>query len=135
MRPELLNGYQSLFDASIFHAVWRNIDPEPQFYPQPLTDLDETTLPIVRAKNFDNVIRNMRALYEEELGQTILVVPDCMTLGHAPGWFSKQSLLWLNHFYKIILIFFFFRNKRIQSGAGTNEIIIHVATWRCGSMP
>lgn len=84
-RTELLNGYQSLFDASIFHAVWRNIDPEPQFYPQPLNDLDETTLPIARAKNFDNVIRNMRALYEEELGQTILVVPDCMILGHAPG--------------------------------------------------
>lgn len=83
--PELLNGYQSLFDASIFHAVWRNIDPEPQFYPQPLTDLDESAIPIVRAKNFDNVIRNMRALYEEELGQTILVVPDCMVLGHAPG--------------------------------------------------
>lgn len=89
-RPEVLNGYQSLFDASIFHTVWRNIDPEPQFYPQPLTDLDETTTPIVRAKNFDNVIRNMRALYEEELGQTILVVPDCMTLGHAPGMYLKN---------------------------------------------
>lgn len=87
-RPEILNGYQSLCDASIFHAVWRNIDPEPQFYPQPLTDLDEATIPNVRAKNFDNVIRNMRALYEEELGQTILVVPDCMTLGHAPGLYS-----------------------------------------------
>lgn len=91
-RPELLNGYQSLFDATIFHAVWRNIDPEPQFYPQPLTDLDETALPIARAKNFDYVIRNMRALYEEELGQTILVVPDCMILGHAPGKKSHQTI-------------------------------------------
>lgn len=91
-RPELLNGYQSLFDATRFHAVWRNIDPEPQFYPQPLTDLDETALPIARAKNFDYVIRNMRALYEEELGQTILVVPDCMILGHAPGKKSHQTI-------------------------------------------
>lgn len=84
-RPELLNGYQSLCDATIFHAVWRNIDPEPQSYPQPLTDLDETAIRNARAKNFDCVIRNMRALYEEELGQTMLVVPDCMILGHAPG--------------------------------------------------
>lgn len=65
--------------------------PEPQFYPQPLTDLDEATIPIIRAKNFDNVIRNMRTLYEEELGQTILVVPDCMTLGHAPGCYFYFS--------------------------------------------
>lgn len=98
-RPELssgslghdsLNGYQSLTDATIFHAVWRQIDPEPQFYPQPLTDLDEASIPNARIINFDNVIRNMRALYEEELGQTILEVPDCMTLGHAPGLFISN---------------------------------------------
>ncbi|XP_031635774.1 daple-like protein [Contarinia nasturtii] len=100
-RPEHLNGYQSLFDASIFHAVWRNIDPEPQFYPQPLTDLDDTAIPIVRAKNFDNVIRNMRALYEEELGQTILVVPDCMTLGHTPE--SKAGLEQMKLLFTLLL--------------------------------
>lgn len=84
-RPELLNGYASLFDAFIFHAVWRIIDPEPQLHPQALNDLDEASIPNARAKNFANVIQNMRNLYEEELGQTILVVPDCMILGHTPG--------------------------------------------------
>lgn len=119
--------------------MWRNIDPEPQFYPQPLTDLDDATTPIVRTKNFDNVIRNMRALYEEELGQTILVVPNCMTLGHAPGLFfsSKHSLflllLRLSQFYRTIFIYFCL--KRIQSWAGTNEIAVHIAARCCGSMP
>lgn len=90
-RPELLNDYQSLLDASAFHIVWRHIDPEPQFSPQSLTDLNQTALANARAENFDSIIRNMRAFYKEELRQTIHVVLDCMTLGHAPGEYIKRK--------------------------------------------
>lgn len=84
-RPEILSGYPSLLDATIFHVVWRQIDPEPQYHPAKLVNVDETALPNARAKNFDYVVRNLKALYEEELNQTLLAIPDCLVLGHAAG--------------------------------------------------
>lgn len=41
----------------------------------------------------------MRALYVEELGQTILVVPDCIILGHAPGMAPVYKFSNDNFFY------------------------------------
>ena len=38
-----------------------------------------------RCRNIDAIVRNLRALYEEELCQTVLVQPDCYILGHNPG--------------------------------------------------
>ncbi|XP_037719108.1 girdin isoform X2 [Drosophila subpulchrella] len=83
-RAELLTGYTSLLDGHIIHSVWLQIDPEPQNNPSELSDLNGKSLSIARAKNFECIVRNLKSLFEEELGQTILVLPDAFTLGHHP---------------------------------------------------
>ncbi|XP_017000818.2 girdin isoform X3 [Drosophila takahashii] len=83
-RAELLAGYTSLLDGHIIHSVWLQIDPEPQNNPSELNDLNGKSLSIARAKNFECIVRNLKSLFEEELGQTILVLPDAFTLGHHP---------------------------------------------------
>lgn len=83
--PEVLSGYQSLLDGFILHSVWLQIDPEPQHQLNKLDAIDELSLANARARNFDCIIRNIKILFEEELGQTILVLPDCSILGHSPG--------------------------------------------------
>ncbi|KAJ6636380.1 Protein Daple [Pseudolycoriella hygida] len=83
-RPEILTGYQSLLDGTILHSVWLQIDPEPQNHPTKLENIDDLTLANARAKNFDIIVKNLKALYEEELNQTVLVLPDCSILGHKP---------------------------------------------------
>ncbi|KAH8380337.1 hypothetical protein KR009_010072 [Drosophila setifemur] len=89
-RAELLAGYTSLLDGHIIHSVWLQIDPEPQNNPSELNDLSGKSLSMARAKNFECIVRNLKALFEEELGQTILVLPDVFTLGHHPE--SKNGL-------------------------------------------
>lgn len=84
-RPEILTGYQSLLDGTILHSVWLQIDPEPQNHPTKLENIDDLTLANARAKNFDIIVKNLKTLYEEELNQTVLVLPDCSILGHKPG--------------------------------------------------
>lgn len=88
-RPEILSSYSALFDGSIVHSVVLQIDPEPQHHPSKLVGLDGTLLANARAKNFDVIVRNLRNLYEEELGQYILRLPDCALLGHRPD--SKEG--------------------------------------------
>lgn len=85
-RPEILTGYQSMLDGTILHSVWLQIDPEPQNHPTKLENIDDLTLANARAKNFDIIVKNLKTLYEEELNQTVLVLPDCSILGHKPGW-------------------------------------------------
>lgn len=41
-------------------------------------------------KNFDAIVKNVKALYDEELGMTLLVVPECICLGKAPD--SREGL-------------------------------------------
>ncbi|KAH8302375.1 hypothetical protein KR044_005857 [Drosophila immigrans] len=90
-RAELLAGYTSLLDGIIIHSVWLQIDPEPQNNPSELlTDLSGSSLSIARAKNFECIVRNLKSLFEEELGQTILVLPDAYMLGYYPE--SKHGL-------------------------------------------
>lgn len=89
MRPEILSSYSALFDGSIVHSVVLQIDPEPQHHPTKLVGLDGALLANARAKNFDVIVRNLRNLYEEELGQYILRLPDCALLGHRPD--SKEG--------------------------------------------
>ncbi|KAH8339783.1 hypothetical protein KR074_006977 [Drosophila pseudoananassae] len=89
-RAELLAGYTSLLDGHIIHSVWLQIDPEPQNNPSELNDLNGKSLNIARAKNFECIVRNLKSLFEEELGQTILVLPDVFILGHHPE--SKSGL-------------------------------------------
>ncbi|XP_075160706.1 protein girdin isoform X1 [Haematobia irritans] len=89
-RPEILSGYSSLLDGHIIHSVWLQIDPEPQNIPGNITEHSGDALCIARAKNFECIVRNLKTLFEEELGQTILVLPDCYILGYGPE--SKQGL-------------------------------------------
>lgn len=82
--PELLTGYSSLLDGFILHKIWQQIDPQPQYIPVILDNFQGTILSNGRAKNFDLIVRNIKCMYEEELGQTILMLPDCSVLGNFP---------------------------------------------------
>lgn len=73
--------------------MWLQIDPEPQNHPGKLENIDDLTLANARAKNFDILVKNLKTLYEEELNQTVLVLPDCSILGHKPGWFVLHFIL------------------------------------------
>ncbi|XP_059621753.1 girdin [Phlebotomus argentipes] len=83
-RPEILSGYTSLLDGAIINSVVLQIDPEPQHHLVKLIGLDGVLLANARARNFDAIVRNLRNLYEEELGQRVLILPDCSVLGHSP---------------------------------------------------
>lgn len=88
--PEILCGYSSLLDGSILYSICVQIDPEPQHSLVKFNDLDGIALMNARAKNFDAIVRNLKSLYEDELGQTLLELPDCNTLGYSPE--SKSGL-------------------------------------------
>lgn len=89
-RPETLCGYVSLLDGQIIHNVWLQIDPEPMHHPMEINDLSGLSLCIARTRNFDVIVRNLKQLFEEELKQIILQLPDCFVLGYYPE--SKQGL-------------------------------------------
>lgn len=82
--PECVNGYPSLYNGDILHQVYLQIDPEPSFHITKLTGLEDQALILGRVKNFDAIVKNVKALYEEELAMTLLVVPECICLGKAP---------------------------------------------------
>lgn len=100
-QPELLSGYSALLDGRILHSVWLQIDPEPANHPANLDNVDETFIGNARSRNFDSIIKNLKGLFEEELGQTVLVLPDCATLGHSPGLFFSQIIL--NTIYYLLI--------------------------------
>lgn len=81
-----------MLDGTIINNVWLQIDPEPQHQVLPLigNHVEGQSLCIARAKNFECIVRNLKSLYEEELGQTILILPDSYVLGFAPE--SKNGL-------------------------------------------
>lgn len=64
--------------------MWLQIDPEPQNNPTEINGNTGVSLCIARARNFECIIRNLKSLFEEEFGQTILVLPDSFTLGYHP---------------------------------------------------
>lgn len=84
-RPEQLSGYQSLLDGHLIHSVWLQIDPEPNLHLSKVIDEEGIHLANARSKNFDAIVRNIKSLYEEELMQTVLILPDCYILGQNPG--------------------------------------------------
>ncbi|XP_058826174.1 protein Daple-like [Topomyia yanbarensis] len=83
-RHEIIAGYVSLLDGTILHTVYLQIDPEPQYHPVKLKSVEGLSLITSRSRNFDAIVRNLRNLYDEELGQTILALPDCSILGQSP---------------------------------------------------
>ncbi|KAL1138828.1 hypothetical protein AAG570_008890, partial [Ranatra chinensis] len=46
--------------------------------------------PALRTRNMDCIVKNIKALYEEELCQLVVVLPDCGRLGREPD--SKEGL-------------------------------------------
>ncbi|XP_028160156.1 protein Daple [Ostrinia furnacalis] len=82
--PDLITEYASLFNGDILQQVYLQIDPEPSFHITKLAGLEEQALILGRVKNFDAIVKNVKALYEEELGMTLLVVPECICLGKSP---------------------------------------------------
>ncbi|XP_058057657.1 girdin [Anopheles bellator] len=96
-RHEIIAGYVSLLDGTILHTVYLQIDPEPQNHPAKIRNMEGLTpLATARTRNFDAIVKNLRNLYDEELGQTILTLPDCSILGHSPetrGGLEQMKLL------------------------------------------
>ncbi|CAG4930092.1 unnamed protein product [Colias eurytheme] len=82
--PETNLEYSSLFNGDILHQVYLQIDPEPSFHITKLAGLEDQALILGRVKNFDAIVKNVKNLYDEELGMTLLVVPECICLGKAP---------------------------------------------------
>lgn len=113
-RPELFAGYSSLLDGQLLHAVWLQIDPEPSYHLSKILDTDGHNSAYARSKNLDSIVKNIKNLYEEEFGQTVLAVPDCFILGKNPGkwhfafvshslFFFAFSVLVFIHFFKIAI--------------------------------
>lgn len=67
------------------NSVCLQIDPEPQHHLVKTANLEGLALAQARSRNFMSIVLNLKALYEEELGQTLLVLPDCSVLGRNPG--------------------------------------------------
>ncbi|XP_041979739.1 girdin [Aricia agestis] len=87
---ETIKEYSSLFNGDILHHVYLQIDPEPSFHTTKLSGLEDQALILGRIKNFDAIVKNVKNLFEEELGMTLLVVPECICMGKAPT--SREGL-------------------------------------------
>lgn len=89
-RPEILTEYSSLWNGEAFYEIVLQIDPEPPHQTTSLDGLEGQALLAAKIKNFDCIVKNIKALYEEELGQTLLMVPECMTVCKTPE--SKEGV-------------------------------------------
>ncbi|XP_072394977.1 uncharacterized protein Girdin isoform X2 [Diabrotica undecimpunctata] len=89
-RPETLQVYETFFDGAPINEVLLQIDPEPS-QPVPSTsNLQGLSITAARTKIFHCIIKNIRTVYEDELGQIVISVPDCVILGRAPA--SQNAL-------------------------------------------
>ncbi|XP_068086065.1 girdin [Anabrus simplex] len=78
--------YEELTDGVLLYEVLLQIDPEPLHHGV----VPSLGNPLVRIRNMDIIVKNIKALYEEELCQVVLVLPDCVKLGREPE--SKDGL-------------------------------------------
>lgn len=84
-KPETLQVYEAFFDGAPINEVLLLIDPEPS-QPIPTTiNLPGLSIVAARIKIFHCIIRNIKNIYEEELGQVVLSLPDCVILGRSPA--------------------------------------------------
>jgi len=84
-QPNRLNVYEDLIDGTLLYEVLLLIDPEPLYHAIVPGQND----PLIRIQNINCILKNIKMLYEEELGQVILTMPDCLRLGREPC--SKSS--------------------------------------------
>ncbi|XP_012258487.2 girdin isoform X3 [Athalia rosae] len=78
--PDTVVSYHDLVDGVVLHDVFLQINPEP------LHDgvVPSVGNPVIRTKNLDVIIGNVKQFYEEELGHLVLVLPDATKLGKDP---------------------------------------------------
>ncbi|KAK9498382.1 hypothetical protein O3M35_003028 [Rhynocoris fuscipes] len=84
--PMCLTDYDDLADGVLLHGVLLLIDPEPVHHGVG----PSLGNPSLRTKNMDCIIKNIKTLYEEELCQLVLKLPDASILGRQPE--SKAGL-------------------------------------------
>ncbi|XP_065199970.1 girdin [Planococcus citri] len=81
-----LQNYDDLTDGTLIHQVFLLIDPEPVHHVVVPSLRNSHT----RIRNLSCIVKNIKVLYEEEYGQLIVALPDCVTLGQKPE--SKEGL-------------------------------------------
>ncbi|GJQ74421.1 hypothetical protein Trydic_g21291 [Trypoxylus dichotomus] len=89
-KPEALQVYDTFFDGSPLNEVLLRIDPEPSHPVPTITNLQGLSIVVARIKIFHSIIKNVKSIYEDELGQFLIALPDCVVLGKSPG--SQQAL-------------------------------------------
>lgn len=77
--------FDNFFDGGPITEVLLQIDPEPSQPVPSLSNLQGVHITFARIKIFHSILKNIKSIYEEELGQVIISLPDCVTLGRAPG--------------------------------------------------
>ncbi|XP_026276832.1 girdin [Frankliniella occidentalis] len=75
--PKCIMNYEDLIDGMVIHEVMLQINPEPE-HDGVMPSMGN---PATRIRNLDIILKNMKAVYEEELCQTLLMVPDCVEIG------------------------------------------------------
>jgi hypothetical protein len=135
-RPELLSGYHALTDGYLIHSVWLQIDPEPSNLVTKVIDEEGISLTTARCKNVDAIVRNLQALYEDELCQTVLVLPDCYVLGQTPGKIKRRTTDDLGNSltFSLLLALSFTLTRRIESWFGADAASSYAAAGRRRAM-
>ncbi|XP_063241285.1 protein Daple [Bacillus rossius redtenbacheri] len=77
---DTVTDYEDLADGVLIYKVLLQIDPEPVHHGV-VPSLGNT---LVRIRNMDIIIRNIKTLYEEEFCQVVLALPDSVRLGQVP---------------------------------------------------
>lgn len=95
--PDSLTDYDDLVDGVLIFEVLLLIDPEPVHHGVS----PSMGNPALRTKNMDCIIKNIKALYEEELCQLVLVIPDAAVIGKEPT--AKQGIEELNLLLLLLL--------------------------------
>ncbi|VEN42673.1 unnamed protein product [Callosobruchus maculatus] len=83
-KPESLQVYENFLDGTPINEVLLQIDPEPSYQLPGEGNCQNLSHIIARIKIFHCIIRNIKSIYEDELGQVMVASPDCVTIGKAP---------------------------------------------------
>ncbi|KAL0276065.1 UNVERIFIED_CONTAM: hypothetical protein PYX00_003727 [Menopon gallinae] len=79
--PSVLVDYDDLIDGVLIYQVLLQIDPEPTH----TGVIPSHGNSQIRIKNMDIILKNIRYLYKEELGQIIVMAPNVVRLGMQPN--------------------------------------------------
>lgn len=95
--PKCVMNYEDLIDGMVLHEVMLQINPEPE-HDGVVPSMGNAA---TRIRNLDIILKNMKAVYEEELCQTLLMVPDCVEIVRHPE--SKSGLENMQLFLLLLL--------------------------------